>query len=360
MSRGSAWRLAWWIAAALSVMNSPWCAAQTVVTLRGSAKAASDAKITIGDVADIRGDDADAITKVVLAERANTLREIDSSRSPGWREITVADVRAALDKARINLGRTTLRGSVCAVRVGGEEPAREAKTERSATTKKAEPTEVDFSGVETMRHRVALAMSRHLNVETIDMRLAFDDRDNAFLSQNVAGRRVDVQPAAASANDVIPSRVYIYQGERMVDSRTVSVRAMVRREQVSATRAIERREELDESMLSRQNAWVSAAAPVSAETDQLIGAAARRRIGVGEVITANAVEQPLMVKKGDKVEVHCLSGSVTLKAMRARALADGRDGDYIAFQIDGSKKPFSARVSGRGLAVLTVGVVSNN
>ncbi|MGE3107763.1 MAG: flagellar basal body P-ring formation chaperone FlgA [Phycisphaerales bacterium] len=334
--------------------------AQTVISLRGSVRLAADSAVTIGDVALVQGDDAERVGKVVLSDQPDWKERVAASRrgaGDGWIELSLQEVRQTLEKHGVNLGRTTLRGSVCNMRVGDAVvtgPARQANLPGRSGAR-SEPEAIDFSGPATVRHAVASAVARHLSAEVDDVHLGFDAKDAALLGRFTAGQRVDVQPAAASTNEVLPLRIYIYQRERLVASETIAVRVLVRREQVTASQPIDRRTPIDESMVSSSSSWVPPSTPMGVTIDEALGALARARIAVGQVITRSLIEQPVLIKKGDKAEVHCLSGTVTLKAMRARALADGREGEYIAFQIDGSKKTFSARVNGRGLAVLAIG-----
>lgn len=329
--------------------------AQTIVSLRGAVRLGSDAPLKVSDLAVITGDDAERIGTLVVAEKASGLKGTASGN--GWMNYSLQDLRSFLEENKVNLGRTTLRGSTCSVRL--PESATETTAIRAGVAvvanAKVEPTNVEFNGPATVRHSIASAVARHLNVEPEDLRLAFEAKDGAFIDQASGGKRVDVQPAAAAANEVLPLRVYIYQKERLVGNQMLSVRALVRREQVTASQTIERRTVIDETMLARGEAWVTPSTPVGVTMDEAVGTVARNRVGVGQVLTRGAIELPILIKKGDKTEVHCLSGTVTLKALRARALSDGREGEYIQFQVDGSKRTFSARVSGRGLAITSVG-----
>ncbi len=352
MKRG----MAGWIACVL--MTAVPAYGQTVITMRGTANMPEGRALTVADIALVSGDESGTVGTLVVAKKAN---ELKGSREGEWVSVSVQELRSVLEEGKVNLGRTTLRGSVCAVRMSGEQGRVATKihlrAEDGAThsNTKNEPTEVVFSGPATVRQSVAMAVAGHLNVDVDDVRIGFEAKDTGLLAQPVGTRRVDVQPAAGSANEVLPLRVYIYDGERVVVNEHMSVRVLVRRARVTAARTIERRGEIDESMLSRGEAWVPASALVGVTMEEAVGTVSRQRIGVGQVVTRGMIEQPVLVKKGDKVEVHCLSGTVTLKAMRARAMADGRDGEVIEFQIEGSKKSFSARVNGRGLAVMTMG-----
>jgi flagella basal body P-ring formation protein FlgA len=51
--------------------------------------------------------------------------------------------------------------------------------------------------------------------------------------------------------------------------------------------------------------------------------------------------------------VHVLSGSVTVRA-KARAMSNARDGELVQLKLEGSDRPLTARMSGRGRAVMVV------
>lgn len=332
---------------------------QTVLSLRGGVSMPVDRPLTIADIAEVSGDDAERIRAIPLlpaGKDSSTIQATDR-RASQWTSVSIDDVRRLLDANKINLGRTTLRGSSCTIRLSETQTAEASRVAGTSKDVRPEPSVVELNGPSTVRQSVALAVAGHLNVEPADVRIAFEQKDEALLNQLVTGRRVDVQPAAAAANEVLPLRIYIYNKDRLDINQTISIRVLVRRERITATQVIERRSTIDPGLISRSEAWVPASEPVGVSADDAIGMVTRQRISMGQVITAGAIEPPLLIKKGDKAEVHCLSGTVTLKAMRARALSDGRDGEVISFQIDGSKRTFSARVNGRGLAVMSIGTV---
>ncbi|MBC7772088.1 MAG: flagellar basal body P-ring formation protein FlgA, partial [Pyrinomonadaceae bacterium] len=222
----------------------------------------------------------------------------------------------------------------------------------------AEPSTVNVTEPPTVRTIVALTLARFLSVSPDGLKLGFDPKDEALLLRPTAGKRVDVQPAASGASELLPVRVYTYSGDRLLSSDTISIRVLVRRSVLTAAQAIDRKGMIEASMLSTGQAWVSPNASLSCTMEQALGAVARNKIAAGQVILPKLIETPLLIHRGDTVEIHCLSGTVTLKAARARAMGGGREGEYIPFQLIGSKKTFTARVSGRGRAILVVGETS--
>jgi flagella basal body P-ring formation protein FlgA len=73
----------------------------------------------------------------------------------------------------------------------------------------------------------------------------------------------------------------------------------------------------------------------------------RRSIRAGDPVTANALEAPPAVARGDLVSVEVSSGAAQLK-LTAKAESAGRPGDVILLRNPGNGQRFQARVSHPG------------
>lgn len=316
--------------------------AQTSIELRTSATIKAGVPVTLGDIADVDGDNADTIRGV----------KVRPAPEEKFVEIPVADVRTALDAAAVKWGRTVLRGSVCTLSVSGLEA--KPRGVRDSATGRPAPTGVKLTGPDTVRIQVARALGRLYGVEPVDVRVLFEERDDELLRTPIAGKRVDVQPTVAPASTQVGLRIYVFEGERLMLQRTISVEVLVRRVVATANASIARQAEIGPDDFSVGEQWLAPSAAVPCTPQDIPGRVARNRINAGQVITRALIESPVVVSKGDIVEVHCLAGGVHLKATRARALAQGRDGEVVEFRLEGSKKTFKARMSGRGSAVLVM------
>ena len=69
------------------------------------------------------------------------------------------------------------------------------------------------------------------------------------------------------------------------------------------------------------------------------------------MVRESDVEPPVLVKRGERISVHCLSGGVVVR-IKARALADAREGELVECRADGGEQVISARVTGRAVAVI--------
>jgi flagella basal body P-ring formation protein FlgA len=91
---------------------------------------------------------------------------------------------------------------------------------------------------------------------------------------------------------------------------------------------------------------------VIGDASEVVGKLARTRLSAGTILREAVVEKPVVIRRNELVTVHCLSGSVALR-VEARAMDEGREGDVIEFRVDRGSEPFTARVSGPGVAVAT-------
>ncbi len=305
------------------------------------------APITLGDIAKIEGQEAPTLGTIVVLATPNPSGD-------GTVNITLSQVRAAMDAAGVHWGRVTLAGSPCVVRVAPArvEPAHEAKKPLTNTLPKNPPQPVD-TGAGTMRSVIGLRLAELYGVEAADLRVAFDIGDDEFLETAYTGDRIDIQPAANAGSARVPIRVTTYSGDRVVLDRTVMSQALLQRRVVTSTGPIDRGQAIGAGRLVEAVQWLSPSVrPAPAE--QAAGSVATRKVVAGQVLVMEDIAAPVIVKRGDTVWVHALSGSVTVKA-KAKSLGQGRDGEVVAFKLDGSDRVFSARMAGAGRAVLVVG-----
>ncbi len=319
----------------------------------GQADAAAEPRsIQLSDIAEIdppTSPDGMRLGEIVVAR-------FDSAA--GFMTISVSQVRGAMDAAKVSWARTTLRGSNCRVTaaagdVGGTLPP--AKVAPKAAPTSAVPQPVDAGDAGTIRGAIAARLAALYGVAMDDLRLAFDTPDEAFLSQTTgngaADRRVDIQPAAGGASARVPVNVFIYDGDRLSQTRLVATRALVNRTVVTARAPITRSQPISSDMVEVGHQWLPPNTKLSATLEQAVGQIASRPIATGAIVTTADVTAPVVCKRGDIVWVHVLSGGMSVKA-KARAMAQARDGERVQLKLDGSDRTFTARMSGVGKAVM--------
>jgi flagella basal body P-ring formation protein FlgA len=162
---------------------------------------------------------------------------------------------------------------------------------------------------------------------------------------------VDVQPTAGGASARTPVNVFIYEGDRLAQTRLVGTRALVNRVVVTARAPITRSQAISSDMVEVARQWVPPNTKLSATLDQVVGQIASRPIATGAIVTTADITAPVVCKRGDIVWVHVLSGGMSVKA-KARAMAQARDGERVQLKLDGSDRTFTARMSGPGKAVM--------
>ncbi len=320
---------------ALSVAWPRSAMGQTVV-MRSQARVAEGRNVSIGDVAEVTGEGAERVTGVQVG-----VARVGES-------VDVATVRAALEKAGVNLGRVVIRGGACTLRQAGHVPP-SAPPAATTTTPRFEEVPRPAAPANTLRSLIPSRMADALGVAEIDMKLAFDAGDASLLDTPVEGRRVVIRPTGDGER--MPLSVRVYEGDRLVDSGNLRVGVLVRRDVWRAVGAISRGTALSRANTKREDAWLASGDRVAGE--ESLGQIVRSRVEPGEVVRAADVEMPVLIKRGDTVNVDCISGGFVVQTS-ARALEAGREGQVIDLQALNSKSVFRGRVSRAGQAVMVL------
>lgn len=303
--------------------------------------------VALADIATLEGDDALALATVEI--------EPDAVAAAGAQrrfEINLDQVRAALDRHGVNWGRVALSGASCLVRVAGDGPA--PATDGADDEPERAPEIVSLDGPQTVRTRVAALLATLFDAEPRDLRLLFDERDDDFLATPEWGRRIDLQPNSTGSSSRQSVTVRIFEGERLVEARTIRIDALVRREVLLLAADVRRDDTIRREHLVPETVWFDPAeeAPVHA-LEHAVGMHARTRLEAGDILRQGDIEPPLLVRRGERVTVHCISGGVALR-VKARAEHDARMGELVECRIDGRRSGFAARVTGEGVAVVNL------
>lgn len=323
---------------ALSVAWPRSAMGQTVV-MRAQARVAEGRPVCVGDVAEVTGDGAEKVTGV----------QVGVARA--GESVDVAAVRAALEKAGVNLGRVVIRGGACVVReAAGAVPAPPVEAPVIEPVRSAAPApDVRVRGTGTLRALIPSRVAEALGVAEIDMKISFDHGDAPLLDAVVEGRRVVIRPTGDGER--MPLSVRVYEGDRLVESGTVRVGVLVRREVWRAVGVIARGTTLTRENTRREEAWLASGERAAGE--ESLGQVVRSRVEPGEVVKAADVELPIVIKRGDTVNVDCISGGFVVQTT-ARAMEAGREGQVIDLQPLNSKSVFRGRVSRAGQAVMVL------
>jgi flagella basal body P-ring formation protein FlgA len=79
--------------------------------------------------------------------------------------------------------------------------------------------------------------------------------------------------------------------------------------------------------------------------EKVIGMEARQSIQAGDIVSADEVQSPILVKRGEVITVSSQSGGIRVRTS-AKALHDGAHGDLVQVESLASREKFDARVVG--------------
>ncbi|MFG0273604.1 MAG: flagella basal body P-ring formation protein FlgA, partial [Phycisphaerales bacterium] len=295
------------LAAALVALALAFTASADQVRLRASASVAPG-PVRLADIATLDGPEAERLAEVTIEPDA---RSAGAERRVF--EIQLAQVRAALDREDVHWGRVALSGASCIVRIVGDAPQPASEPETDAPERSPEPVTLD--GPPTIRSRIGALLLHLFDVEAQDLRLLFDPRDEAFLATPEWGRRIDLQPNSTGSSGRQSITVRIFEGERLLEPRTVRVDARLRRSVVRLASGVARGETVGAGQVTLQELWIDPAeeSPVG-RLEDAVGMLARTRLDAGDLLRVGDIDAPLLVRRGDRVTVHCMSGGVALRA----------------------------------------------
>jgi flagella basal body P-ring formation protein FlgA len=174
-----------------------------------------------------------------------------------------------------------------------------------------------------------------------------------MLDADVTGMTVEAHPLGAG--DRVPVRIRIFDpvGERLVRSDVIHARIEIRTDCSRLLSTLRRGVLIEQQHVRTAREWVEPSLR-PASPDNVLGSALRRTLEEGRVVTQTDIEAPTLVRRGDKVSVHCVSGSLVLR-VTARAMDSARRGEIIELESlepdRRDRRRFTARVSGPGEAV---------
>ncbi len=260
------------------------------------------------------------------------------------RTITIESVRELLqEQAGVRWERLVLRGQSCSVmRIDG----RPASHPATAIARSIRPAEAG----PTVRTLVEARVAQIVGASAADVRVDFGDRDQALLETPAGGRVVEIQPAGRS--DRMALSVRVYQGDVIVAGGMVRVGVEIRRDVLVAREGLAHGDAITGENTAVESRWLGAAEE-PADAVKAIGSVARSRLRTGDVIGEQDIQAPVVVKKGDLVNVDCLAGAVVLRRTM-RSTEQARDGEVVTLAALTGKKTVRARMNGAGRAVMVV------
>lgn len=320
----------------LALLGAVGASGQGVVTLKPVARLSMDAPVTLGDIAQLSGE-AEALAGLVIEQYPGQV-----SGASRRLEYPLDEVRKLIAGAsETGVGRLTIRGDMCRVML------RTRRTPEPAETAEKRDVRPEAKIGYTVRDHVEAKLIQTLGVPRHRLQIEFDEADLALLSEATQGWTVAVEPTGSSAK--MPMRITMYDARGEIRDASIRVGVRILRQVVRMKRAVKRGTTLTSDDYETDEAWlapdVSYVDPMSATSVRL-----KRSIGAGELLTSGFAELAEVIKRGDIVSVHLISGTIVMRT-EGRALESGRIGDRIELEPLQSKGRFVAEVKAPGRVV---------
>lgn len=329
------------------------------IVLRDSARLQNDADaVRLADIAELSGPEAARFADLKIA---------DAARSTSATQITLRQVRDALDAAGVHWGKINLSGSAVTLRPrrSGLTSAPAAMTpvsitpgpDANAADGPAQRTDLAESIIDSMTvgGAVARLIVSGLHIAPADLQLVIDQRDEPLWLTAAGTSRFEIDPLTSMRSDRIDLTVRTWTDGSVQARATLTVRPLIQTRVATLHRDVNRGERLGEEDLAAQTVWLppSQAAGASAPADA-IGRLAARKLHSGEIVRQQQVRSENVIERGDRAMVRCLVGGAVI-TLQAEALADGARGESVEFRKLGERQSFTAVVSGPGEAVVDLG-----
>ena len=301
--------------------------------------------VTLAQVAQLEGPSAKALGHVVLAT-------LDDSRSE--LTVTLDQVQAALDQAGVNWGLVSLRGfNACRVTRLSQPP--EPILDRGQAVAANIETPIGLGSALTLRGLLEQRLAEHAGVPRADLRIRFSDHDVKRLDIPILGRTVEIEPGTVKTLGRVPVVLRLYDAKRIAE--TIRVNAQVQRVllAVVADGPIARGEVFTRDRLKVQESTVDddAVVPIT-DPGTILGQESSKALRTGEMISMRMVKSPVMVKRGELVDVRCFVGGLIVRTV-GRAAEKGSVDDLIRIRNESNGEYYLATVTGRQQAVIASG-----
>lgn len=328
------------------------------ITLRRSVRLAGDGNvIRLCDIAILDGEYAESIGELEVGSiNPDQVQPL---------EIHVAEVRRLLNEQQIHWGRINLNGQTSIVR-----PRRTGQVElplamhsidlaaRSVPTKQPR-RELDEAradtllGLDTFRGWLARSLITELKVEPGNLELLFQRSQAGVLDQPLSTGRFEIRAMnVSSRSERLDYEVRQWKNGQPVSRSVVSIepriRTVVARLRIDIPRGqtilAEHVETVEQWMTPLQRTGRVAPSSIS-------GRAAAERLRADSILRERDLKQAVAIRRGDDVRISCIVGGGVL-SLRAVAEEDGSIGDIVRLRKGRERDTFTARITGRGEAVL--------
>ncbi len=308
--------------------------------------AVRDGNITLGQIAELDGDAAQALADTVVATMSDQQKRTT---------VTLDTVRRALDQRKVNWADLSLRGyAACQVVPPEVEPTLADDSTLPGAVVSNPRDEVTLSTRMTLRDLLVEHIERVAGASRDQLQINFDKRDDEQLNRTIFGQRYEVEPHTQRGLGRLLLRVRRYELDQVVEQFTIAADVSKRMLAVVAATTIDRGHTFTLSNCEvRQILIDDANVQPLEDPDLLLGQTAARQLRAGQAIANEDVRSAVLVKRGELVMVRCISGNLVIRTT-ARAQEDGAMDETIRLRNERSREEFSASVTGLRQATLTL------
>ncbi|GIW74922.1 MAG: hypothetical protein KatS3mg103_1444 [Phycisphaerales bacterium] len=326
----------------------------TTVTLRHTVVLPAGSPATLGHVARLDGPQAQDLATVAL-----DLDQLPADPA-GWRRIDAQALRHAIERASAasdspRWGALELGGGPCYVRWQAQEgqgpstpPA--GQQDQAAWQAPAVPGSV--------REAAEAHIARVFRVDPADVRVRWISASEGLLDHPIGNAVARIEDAGRSESMTLSITLYDAQARVVVEGQA-RAEVRIRRPVAVLVRDVARRRIIEPQDVQVQRRWLDPGQR-PADPAAVVGLEAAQSLRAGQVVAASDVQASVAIHRGDRVQVRIITPSITA-SLWARALADGRPGEVIAFEsLAPSRRDrlrFEARVQDAGLAVAVAGAM---
>lgn len=301
-------------------------------------------EVKLKDVAELQGESAIALGEMVVGElQGESLT------------IALADVRSKLNKKGVNWGLLSLRGFMqCQVNTAKPTQVVDDTASPADGNTVANPSVyVASDSMLTVGDRVTATLVKQSGLSKDDLRIGFNARDQAALSMSILKDRWEVEPANAAKLGRVLVTVRQWQGDHIVNTYRLTADVARRALCVVARRDIKRNEIFTADDVEIQEIYLKDDhnTPAS-DIASVIGKLAKLPVDKGQLVIADQIAKPELIKRGDRLTVRCIVGGMVIKTT-ARAMESGAMGDDITVSNMESNERFVVRITGKMQAILT-------
>ena len=300
----------------------------------------SDGSVLLRDVAELKGETAESIGDLVVANFNADDAEL---------VVTLTSVRSMLAGRKVNWGRMSLGGhGQCKVqRSMSPEPSVEPDI-APALCNPDKP--IDLESTITLQHQVIQMIQHHIGGDPADLVIELSESDRRKLAAVPATDRYVIEPLASSSLGRVPVLIRQWHGDTLVGTHNVKANVSLRCLAVVAVRSMRRDQVIVRGDVEVREILANdvRGAPI-AKLNEVVGRRLSANLREGGAVFSTVLRSPLLVRKRELITVYSRCGGVEIRTT-ARAMEDGERGQLIKARRPGQRQEIVVRVTARRTA----------